>query len=275
MRSFLTRSVVAVVAIPILLWIFHQGGWWLRGLVGVLIVIGSHEAWVMARGRGAAFPVIVVIILALAVPGCLLQKGLPWVAWLTLTILAGAFSSIWRRDPDRAAFGAAAQMVTALWLGLGFGSWIILREVDSGFGFAWLVFLFANLWIGDTAAYLFGVWLGDARLSPVISPKKTIAGSVAQLSVSGLIGLVYAWRGWIAAPAGLLITAALVIAVVGQAGDLFESIWKRAAGVKDSSALIPGHGGVLDRFDSALFAAPGLVALLQLWNALGLSMAAR
>jgi phosphatidate cytidylyltransferase len=273
MRSFLIRSLVAVIAIPALLWIFHQGGWWLRGLVTALIVIGSHEAWRMARAKGAGFPLLVAVVITLLIPGLLFRNGPSWPLWSVATIVGSAFPAIWRRDPERAALGAAAQIVATIWLGLGFGAWIILRELNPDSGFQWLVFLFANLWIGDTAAYLFGTWLGGARLSPAISPKKTVAGGVAQVAVSAVIGLAYARGGWIDASPALLVTAAVMIAVVGQVGDLFESIWKRTAGVKDSSGLIPGHGGVLDRFDSALFAAPALVALFGLWDTLGLPWA--
>ncbi|MEW5701145.1 MAG: phosphatidate cytidylyltransferase [Candidatus Zixiibacteriota bacterium] len=269
MRAFLIRLLVAIVAIPALLWIFHQGGWWLRGLVAVLIVLGVHEAGKLAQTLGGGFPVSLTAVIALAVPGSVLPESVPWVVWLVAVLLVAAAPAIWRRDASRAALGAAAQIIATIWIGLGFGAWVMLRDVGPAAGFSWLIFLFANLWIGDTAAYLFGVWLGKARLAPVISPNKTVAGAVAQVATSVVIGLFYVWREWIDAPAILVIAAAIMIAVVGQIGDLFESIWKRAAGVKDSSALIPGHGGVLDRFDSALFAAPGLLAFLRLWGISG------
>jgi phosphatidate cytidylyltransferase len=189
-----------------------------------------------------------------------------WILWTLAAGLGNAAWAVWRRDLLLGALAAMAHVAAALWIGVGFGALIALRSLASGQGFQWLLFLFANLWIGDTVAYLAGSRIGGPKLSARASPRKTIAGAIAQIIASLLIGVVYLLTGWIDAPVGLLLVAALVIGVVGQLGDLFESVFKRAVGVKDFSSLIPGHGGVLDRFDSTLFAAPTLWILIRFWT---------
>jgi phosphatidate cytidylyltransferase len=267
MRSFLIRLAVAIVAIPAFLWVFHQGGHWLRGLVALLALLGFSEAQRLAKKAGAPFPLWPGLLLVLLVPWLAgdFWANWSWPAWLAATVLVAAIPAFRAADIRQLAAGIAAQIGTIVWIAVGLGALMALRTNADGQGFWWLILLFANLWIGDTAAYLFGVWLGKAKLAPLVSPKKTIAGSVAQVIASLAVGLGVIAGGWIDAPAGLLVAASLVIGIVGQIGDLFESVLKRAAGEKDSSHLIPGHGGVLDRFDSAMLAAPCLHLLLSLW----------
>ncbi|HSG99251.1 MAG TPA: phosphatidate cytidylyltransferase, partial [candidate division Zixibacteria bacterium] len=193
------------------------------------------------------------------------QGGTLWAAWLTAITILPALFLIRATSPRDFSLSWVLQAGGAIWLGLGFGALGALRALDPVYGFWWLVFLFANLWTGDTAAYLVGRRLGRRPLAPSISPKKTVAGAVGQIIMSGVVGSVFALVGWLPVSKALLITSALVIGVVGQVGDLFESALKRIAGVKDSSAIIPGHGGVLDRFDSTLFAAPTLYVIVSLW----------
>jgi phosphatidate cytidylyltransferase len=127
----------------------------------------------------------------------------------------------------------------------------------------WLVFLLmAIVWLGDTAAYYAGSRLGRHRMAPVISPKKSWEGAAAGFATSILAAAVWSvWRLGRLDPA--LLGVAAVTAVAAQIGDLVESLIKRGSGVKDSGNVLPGHGGVLDRLDAMLFAAP--VFLLALW----------
>ncbi len=266
MRNFLTRSLVALVGIPALLWIFDHGGTWLSVLVSVLVMLSCYEIWQAVQLRGINVSLWMLTLVTVAIPLVVWHGSVQtWITWAWTAILLSAVWVVWRRDAVLAALIVLVHLGAALWVGVGFGALIALRTLEPGQGFRWLVFLFANLWIGDTAAYLVGSWIKGPKLSPTISPRKTIAGALAQVLTSALIGGAYILAGWIAAPSGLLITSALTIAIVGQIGDLFESTFKRAVGLKDFSSIIPGHGGVLDRFDSTLFSAPALWILVRLW----------
>ena len=132
-----------------------------------------------------------------------------------------------------------------------------------------MVAFFVIIWASDTGAYCFGMLLGQkiwpAKLCPSISPKKSWAGFTGGLLTSVLAGAILYWTGLFTFPIWHCLIVAAIMSVAGVFGDLFESLWKRAAGIKDSGNLIPGHGGLMDRFDSALFAIPaGYIYLISL-----------
>jgi phosphatidate cytidylyltransferase len=141
---------------------------------------------------------------------------------------------------------------------------VALIRSDAGYGFPAILFLLLVVWCADTMAYIGGRLIGGAKLAPAISPGKTVSGSVSGVVFPALLGFFYGkWLGG-TEPLMLALVAA-VLAIVSQIGDLAESSVKRTAGVKDSSQLIPGHGGLLDRLDAFLFAAAaaGFLALLR------------
>ena len=119
-----------------------------------------------------------------------------------------------------------------------------------------MLFLFAVLWVGDTAAMWIGSAVGKHKLAPTVSPNKTIEGFVGGLLGALAVGVLMIFWKFSSVSWYHVLLIALGCSFFGQLGDLVESMWKRSLGIKDSSAIIPGHGGVLDRFDSLLFAAP-------------------
>lgn len=135
-----------------------------------------------------------------------------------------------------------------------------------------MVAFFIIIWASDTGAYCFGMLLGQkiwpAKLCPTISPKKSWAGFIGGLLTSVLAGAILCWTGMFSFPMWHCLIVAAIMSVMGVFGDLFESLWKRAAGVKDAGNLIPGHGGLMDRFDSALFAIPAGYIYLQIFSLL-------
>jgi phosphatidate cytidylyltransferase len=152
-----------------------------------------------------------------------------------------------------------------VYLGLPSAAVAFIRS-DAAFGFEAIMFLLLVIWCADTMAYVAGKLIGGAKLAPAISPGKTLSGSAAGILFPALLGFFYCkWLGG-TAPVMLALVAA-VLAIVSQIGDLAESAVKRAAGVKDASHLIPGHGGLLDRLDAFLFAATAAGALALLRNA--------
>jgi phosphatidate cytidylyltransferase len=145
--------------------------------------------------------------------------------------------------------------------GLPAVSLIWLRS-DPAYGLLAVLYLFAIVWTTDSAAYGFGRWLGGPKLAPRISPKKTWAGLVGGVVSAGAIGVLFGWMAAVPAPWSGGLGAAL--ALISQMGDLGESGVKRIFGIKDSSRLIPGHGGVLDRIDGLIFAAVAAGAIAWL-----------
>lgn len=196
-----------------------------------------------------------------AVCGCLLivplylQRFDLLLLFLVLSLLLLALMHLFNLGPlDQLIFRLGWQVLGLLYLPLLLGHLVLLRQLPDGRGWVFLV-LFAVM-ACDSMAYFTGVSFGKHKLYPAVSPKKSIEG--------GLGGLVGACLGvWLAAalflPAfqiGHVILVGLLLGVAGQVGDLFESLLKRACGVKDSGGIFPGHGGILDRLDSLLFAFP-------------------
>ena len=143
----------------------------------------------------------------------------------------------------------------------------------SAWGGTWLVLLpLVATWICDTAAMAAGSAIGGPKLAPVVSPKKTWAGAVAGLlgavAASLAVGLLILPRVGVRLDSGLLVGVGVVVGIVAQVGDVAESLFKREVGVKDSSSILPGHGGILDRLDSLYFVLPATSGLLKLFGAL-------
>ncbi len=183
--------------------------------------------------------------------------------WLLLLAAAVAIvppvAVLITRTPVEQAIPASAILAWAtLYFGAPVASLVLLQQRDP-----WIFFLLlAIVWLGDSAAYYVGSAWGKHKLAPVVSPKKSWEGAIAGLATSLAATAVWSlWRQGAVDPA--LLAVGLVTAIASQLGDLVESLVKRAANVKDSGAILPGHGGMFDRFDAMFLAAP--VMLLALW----------
>lgn len=187
-------------------------------------------------------------------------RGGPGSPLVIVTLLAALLvlgtASMVRWDGGSAALASVtAAMFPTVYLGLPIGALVVIRDRQGAAG---LFLLMLTVIISDTAQYYTGRTLGRRPLAATISPKKTLEGAVGGF-VFGPIAFALIGLQWLPQPAmswPLRLTLGVIIVAAGIAGDLFESMLKRSAGVKDSSALIPGHGGVLDRIDALLFAAP-------------------
>jgi phosphatidate cytidylyltransferase len=131
---------------------------------------------------------------------------------------------------------------------------VLIREGSSGM--IWVFVLLAVIFAGDTGAYYVGSYLGRHKLSPAVSPGKTIEGSIGGLAVNLVLGGIAKYLFLSGLPWGLSLLFFLAVGIAGQVGDLFESELKRSSGIKDSGGILPGHGGILDRIDALLFASP-------------------
>jgi len=182
---------------------------------------------------------------------------------LVLTLAVGCIFAvpIFRGAP--AIEPAANTLLAVMYVGWLVGYGILLHHTSPR-GDELILFVVGVTWVGETAAYAIGSTLGRRPLAPVVSPKKTVEGAVAQVLASVVTaGVLAAWLLPTCA-FGALLGAGALLGVVGQIGDLAESVIKRTVGLKDTAALIPGHGGVLDRVDSLLFNLPAFYYISRL-----------
>lgn len=276
------RIAFAVVAIPLALGIVWFGGWPLVLVVAAAAVLGARELLGFARlqqvrplGRTALVSsAMVPVLVYLAITSMPEIVGWSWML-LGLWLVALLSIALARRGPTERPLTATAVTAFAVLYPAGLASFLVaIRHLQFGnqsWPGAWLVFFpLVVTWICDTAAMFAGRAIGGPKLWPQISPGKTWAGSIAgvvgALLTVPLMNALVLERMGIALPLLQGLAFGLVLGVVGQVGDLAESLFKREVGVKDSSSLIPGHGGVLDRFDSLYFVLPVSAAMYRLFG---------
>jgi phosphatidate cytidylyltransferase len=279
-RNLAQRVAFAAVAIPVVLAVVWYGGWLLVGLAMVVAVLGAHELYGLARragvtpldapGLAGAALVPPAVYSVLKDPAGPVGVAWPYAAALWLVGLLSV--ALWRRGPsDRPLEAVAVTLLAVAYAGALPAFLIDIRhgshETRSWAG-AWLVFFpLVVTWVCDTAAMFAGRAIGGPKLAPTVSPGKTrvggVAGVVGALVVAPVFSAFVFPRVGLTVPLTALLVIAAVIAVAGQVGDLAESLFKRQAGVKDSSHLIPGHGGVLDRLDALYFVIPVTAALYR------------
>jgi len=247
----ITRALVGVVGAILAIIVVYTGGIPLLIALIVLSILGLHEFYRMTRsykpnllaGYGGA-----ALILIGAHTGGLEGAMRGCVYLFALTFILHAIRGL---KPEMVG-EMAVTFFGAFYVGIGFAHVILLRTPTYGISLVIVVLL--ATWTSDTVAYAVGHYLGQRPISPVISPNKTIEGTLAgfigTIVVVLIAGKSLPWMG-----SGQFFVLGLVIAIAAPLGDLFESYIKRASHVKDAGTIIPGHGGILDRFDSLLFAA--------------------
>jgi phosphatidate cytidylyltransferase len=252
MTNALSRVVVAVAGLPVVLGAVYLGGWWLFALLAVATTLALHEFWLLTRSLSPLSPAGYVGG-ALALVGAQLG-GVQWMVVGALTALPLAFllKGI-SASRQSATTSISSTVMGSVWVGCGLGFLILLRDFHHGRLAAFAVLI--AIWAGDTLAYLGGRLLGRHRMAPTTSPGKTWEGFVFGTAATIFVAFVALYKQHYLSIADSVILGAIV-AVAAPAGDLFESMLKRDAGVKDTGTLLGGHGGVLDRLDAILFAVP-------------------
>jgi phosphatidate cytidylyltransferase len=255
MTNFISRLLVAAVGLPLVLGMLLVGGWWLFGLVAIAACVGVHEFVTTARPLRPLAPAVYGGVL-LALVGAK-TGGLEWMlagflATFVLGFVLHALAST--RAPTTAALGST--ILGSAWIGLGLAFVVLLRQMHTEgrlIAFAVVLTVFA----ADTLAYFVGRVAGRHRLAPRLSPKKTwegLAGGVVAGVFVSFIVLYDERHEYLSI--GQAIVLGVVVVIAALLGDLFESAMKRDLEVKDTGRLLGGHGGMLDRVDALLFAAP-------------------
>ena len=250
------RLLTAAILIPVVLFgIFGAPPWFLFTLVAL---VAGACFWEYARMTGAGLPFRLVGLAAglgfLTIP--------PEHLWLFATLLALLLLVLAMAARDLAT-GAQEAMVVTLGLLYIFGAWRCALGLHALNPY-WLLFGLAVNWVGDSAAFYVGRAWCRHKLAPRVSPGKSWEGTAASAIAAVLFGVLV--LPWLVSTVSTGQAALLALAanIAGQFGDLAESSLKRASGVKDSGALLPGHGGMLDRVDSAMFSLPVLYALMTM-----------
>ncbi|MCI0331038.1 MAG: phosphatidate cytidylyltransferase [candidate division Zixibacteria bacterium] len=275
-KNLAVRVAVSIVGIPAILFVSWQGGWWWSAFLMLLALIGFWE-----YSRMTKLPDFLLFSGWILGAGYLYRLSTGSVQFLDefllLCFFAVAAFLVFRRRVEGSIAEAAHFILGMIYIPglLGFGKSLELwlRQIPAGVNITiggedlfrvtevqpqllLLVFLWAVIWAADTAAYFVGAKLGRRHPFPAISPNKTVEGFLGGFAGAVIAAVIFFLTKKLEFGLGFTIGLALTIALFGQLGDLFESLLKRSSEVKDASHLIAGHGGVLDRFDSLLFALP-------------------
>ncbi len=292
MSNLAKRVLVAIIAIPVICYVILFKPFGLLGLTIIFAMLAVHEFYGLAKAKGFSPQITVgMTFTALIVISFAHVQLLRMVAFLhlhlslaTLTIyllplimivgiIAILTSELFKGYPNP-LIQVSVTIAGAAYIGFGLGAFFGIREIlydanSSSVNSAYfLIMMLASIWICDSAAYFIGKPFGRHKIAERVSPNKSWEGGIA-----GLIAAIAAWliaRVSIGGLEGVSLSTAIAMGIIagvfGQIGDFAESMLKRDAGVKDSSTLIPGHGGVLDRIDSILFVAPLTYLYLQLFG---------
>jgi phosphatidate cytidylyltransferase len=267
------RVIVAAIGIPVAASVVYVGGWLLAALLALFGSVGAVELYRLG-GLGGLRPL--TLLGAVGAAACplatfaLLPAGggmaAGWMVagaagWLMLTMSTAAFA---RTAADRPLGSVGVTLLGVMYAGALPAFLLPIRHapgLPSGLAGMALVFLpLVTVWVCDSLAMEVGSRVGGPKLAPKLSPKKTwsgaIGGTIGGMIAAPVYGLVVLERVEVALTPWQLVVFGLLVSIVGQVGDVTESVFKREAGVKDSGTFFPGHGGVLDRFDSLYWVLP-------------------
>jgi phosphatidate cytidylyltransferase len=255
MSPLLSRVLVAAVLLPLVIGLVYLGGWWLFALALVGGLLALHELYVMTRELRplvlGGYLGYIVTLLALQLGGIEWMLGGLLATFVFAFVVYGLGGT---RQSATQSFGVT--LLGVAWVGGGLGCLLLIRDIPE-FGFWAVMAVLFTVFAADTGAFFVGRTFGRHRMAPAISPKKSweglVGGTVAAVGMAFVI--LYKDRDeFLTIPQSLVL--GLVIAVAAVLGDLFESSVKRDLEVKDSGRLLGGHGGILDRLDSLLWAGP-------------------
>ena len=255
MSPLLSRVLVAAILLPLVIGLVYLGGWWLFWLALVGGLLALHELYAMTRDLR---PLVLGGYLGFALTLLGLQLGgLGWMLGGLLTTFVFAFVLYGLGGVRQSATTSfAVTLLGVAWVGAGIGCLLLIRDIPQ-FGFWAVMAVLFTVFAADTGAFFVGRTFGRHRMAPVISPAKSWEGFVGGVLAAVGIAFVILYRDrdeFLTIPESLVL--GLVIALAAVLGDLFESAVKRDLEVKDSGRVLGGHGGVLDRLDSLLWAGP-------------------
>ncbi len=259
------RILTAVIGIPVAICVINYGEWLFAAAIVILTLLAWHEFYVMLKNKS------ITVFYSLGVAASIVILGCAWLGnsqEMMMVMFASTLLALMRVVISGTAFtlvDVAFSLLGIFYISISFAHLVLLRftdqtvklitssgELSAGAAYLWLAFI--GTWASDTFAFFIGSYFGKHKLCPAISPNKTIEGAVGGMcgSIIAITLLAVTFK----LPIGHSIIMGILVGIAAPAGDLVQSAIKRFAGVKDSGQVLPGHGGILDRFDSILFAVP-------------------
>lgn len=249
----LIRTLSALVLVPILLGFTYLGGPFTAFLVAIISFLALKESLAIGQKMSIKTWTLSTGLFSLTWLLLIFQEATEWMLPVLILWLLFSLGKMALRYPVIQFSELGYNFFAPLYTVVLFSHLYLIRGLERGVTWAFLTFIL--VWATDTFAYLIGRAVGRHLLAPQVSPKKTLEGSAGGLFFCVLSGLV-AWKVIGGVPWTSFLVLSLLVGVSAQIGDLFESALKRSVNIKDSGDLIPGHGGILDRFDSLLFVIP-------------------
>ncbi|MDO1605515.1 phosphatidate cytidylyltransferase [Lactobacillus sp. YT155] len=258
-----TRIITAVVALAIFVPILIMGGLWIDFAAAALAYVGISEIYIMRKRIIVSFDFFLTTlgVMALTVPLTFYHGWLPdTFSRLDILYIFAVLLLLWTVfSKNKFNFeDAGVSIISMAYIGTGFHYLAAIRNVHGTdmYGFKLLMLALLIVWITDSGAYFVGRALGKHKLFPYISPNKTWEGSIGGTIIAVVVAVIYAQYFLPSLSMIEVLPIAIVCSIAGQLGDLVESAYKRYYRVKDSGKILPGHGGILDRFDSMLIVLP-------------------
>ena len=262
------RVIVALITIPLIIALSYFGKIYFFFFAAVIGLISYYEFHLLAKNKGVFTHLTPGLLAILSILIGSYYHITSFYSLLIIIVLVVLLVELFRKKGS-AIHNIGATLLGIMYPGLFTSALISIREIYStsadlyNQGGYIIIAVLASIWVCDSAAFFFGVRFGKHKLFPRISPKKSWEGAIAGFVFSVLIMIaakfiVLEFLQWTT-----IIAFGIIVGIIGQIGDLVESMLKRDAGVKDSSALIPGHGGIFDRFDSLLYTAPVIFLYLK------------
>ena len=261
------RELTAVILAPVAIWAVGWAPTMVYDLfIAAVAGLALYEFLILGRRKGYEIPVILCIVLMLFMIAAFVVEQVSVEMGVFAALLVIPASYVFSRNSIEEALPSSAIAVLAtLYIGMLGGSLIRLRNDYHALGPKLVFFLLLVVWLGDAGAYYVGKRFGKTKLSPRVSPKKTVEGLAGGVAMSVITAVIIHYTFFREMPLVHAILSGAILSVTGVIGDLAESMWKRSAAVKDSGTLLPAHGGFLDRFDSIVFTAP---ILYTYWHVL-------
>jgi len=268
------RILTAFLGIPIAVYVINYGDWLFATAVFVLTLLAWHEFYIMLQNKNINVFYRLGILMNIFILGCAWLGNSQEVVILIFVSTLLVLLKIVTSGTKFTVVDAACSLLGISYIGMSFAHLLLLRctdsslylvtcwgELSAGAAYVWLAFV--GTWASDTFAFFIGSYWGRHKLCPTISPNKTIEGALGGMlgSIIGIVILGILFK----LPVSHSVIMGILVGVVAPVGDLIESAMKRFAGVKDSGRILPGHGGILDRFDSIMFTVPAIYYYLHLF----------